>query len=146
METTNFLPGSKVTKFPLFIVIFSFVILAFNLFGLFNFLTNLAGFIPGLSGTMSSLHQAASMLSGRQIGVVSVMLFALYYKDIRVMQLAWVLAVIREVSDLIATVLRGEVGISVVIGVLILIEIVIIVYLQSIVSGKVVKYNPSGQA
>ncbi len=129
-----------VASFPLPIVIFSFIILTINTFGFFNFFTILSGFIPGI-GSNPGVDTIAIMISGRQLGVALVLVFALLYKHIRVMQLAWIIAIIREIADLALA--RGSAGMTAFVIVILIAEIATIVYLQKIASGQITKYVPT---
>lgn len=126
-----------VAKFPLAIVIFSYIMLAINAFGLFNFFTNISAFIPGIGGGLA-VDQIAIMISGRQLGAALVLLFALLYKNVRVMQLAWVIAMIREIADLALA--QNNTGMFAFVIVLLVAEAATLIYLNAIASGKVAKY------
>ncbi|MBI2053148.1 MAG: hypothetical protein HYT41_00165 [Candidatus Sungbacteria bacterium] len=126
-----------VGRFPLTIVIFSCVMLAINAFGLFNFLTNLSAFVPGIGSGMA-VDQIAFMIAGRQLGAALVLAFALFYKNVRVMQLAWVVAIIREVADLALA--RNSMGMFAFVIVLLIAEVATFIYLGAIASGRIPKY------
>lgn len=129
-----------VKRFPLAIVLCSYIILAINLYGLINFFTNLPAFVPGI-GTGPAVDQIAFMISGRQLGVALVLVFALLYKHVRVMQLAWLLAIIRELVDLALA--RNSTGSVIFVVAILIVEVAIFIHLGKIASGKVAKYRPA---
>ncbi|MBI4225269.1 MAG: hypothetical protein HY617_02975 [Candidatus Sungbacteria bacterium] len=133
-----------VARFPLAIVVFSCFLLAINAFGLFKFFTDLSGFIPGI-GSGPAVDQLAFMISARQLGAALVLLFALFYKNVRVMQFAWFVAIIREVGDLSAMLIRGDMSSSVFVIVILIAEVATFIYLGMIASGKVAKYARSNR-
>lgn len=124
---------STVARFPLAIVLFSVLILLINAFGFFNFLTNLSDFVPGI-GAGQAVDQLSYMIAGRQLGGALVLLFALFYKDVRVMQLAWVIAIIRELVDL--SLAGNSTGMFWFVIVLLVAEVATVIHLERIARGK----------
>lgn len=131
-----------VARFPLVIVLFSCVILLINAFGFFNFFTNLSEFVPGI-GAGHAVDQLSYMVAGRQLGGALVLLFALFYKDVRIMQLAWVIAIIRELVDL--SLASNSAGMFWFVIVLLVAEVATVVYLERVARGKIAKYTATGQ-
>jgi len=135
-----------VNKFPLPMVIFASLLLLINVFAVANFLFNMAGFMPGLAtGEASAVKEVSLMLSGRHLGPVILLLFALLYKNTRVMQLAWFVVIVREVFDMLGTLARGDAGAGALIFVIVVLvaEIAAFIYTGAIASGHVAKYLPN---
>lgn len=133
---------SKVDKFPLPMVIAACLLLLINFSGLFMFLTNLDGIVPGLKGSNAeAVQQIAYQIGARQLIPIVIFVFALFYKDVRIFQIAWLLALIREIGDLAGALANHptQAGI-IIIAVCMLIEIASFIYLGMIASGKVAKY------
>jgi len=47
------------------------------------------------------------MLGARNLGSGFILAFALLYKNVRILQAVWILAIIREIGDLIAALAAG---------------------------------------
>ena len=74
---------SKVDKFPLPIVIGACFLLLVNFSGLFMFLTNLDGIVPGLKGSNTeAVQQLAYQIGARQFIPIVIFLFAIFYKSL----------------------------------------------------------------
>ena len=82
------------------------------------------------------------MLAGRQPAVTVVFALALFGKNVRFMQLAWFLAIIREISDAAGTLARGMPFVTVFVIVVLVAEIAAFIYTGAIASGHVAKYKP----
>ena len=125
-----------VDRFPLWILIVGGLLVLANLGGSFSF----TGAIPGL-GTSGPDQQAATMLAARQLGQAFILLFALLYRNVRVLQAVWFMTIIRECIDLIARLTSGQ-GLSpIFIVITIAIEIAAFIYLGAIASGHVARYR-----
>lgn len=81
-------------------VIFGWFLVFTNAFFGASFLTNAASVIPDLAATGAD-QQAAIMLAARNLGQALILAFALLYKNVRVLQMVWLMAIVREVLDLI---------------------------------------------
>jgi len=129
-----------VAKFPIAIVIFGWFLVMVNTFFGISFLTNPASVIPGLESTNAVL-QATIMLGARNLGSGFILAFALLYKNVRILQAVWILAIIREIGDLIAG-LAGGGGVAgaTIVVVILVIEIAAFIYLGLIASGRISKY------
>lgn len=133
-----------VNKFPIPMVIFASLLLLINVFAVANFIFNMSGFMPGLAtGEASAVREVSLMLSGRHLGGVVILLFALFYKNTRVMQLAWFVVIIREVFDMLGTLARGDAGAGALgfVVVILILEMVAFIYTGAIASGHVTKYK-----
>jgi len=136
-----------VPRFPLPMVVFTYLLLLFNLLGLVLFLFSINGIVPGLAGLSSgTVQQLSYRIAGRQLIPILLFVFALTYKDVRVFQLAWAMALIREISDVAGFLATGEsVFVLLIIYALFMVgEIAAFVYLGRIASGHVTKYLPQG--
>jgi len=128
-------------------VVFAYLLLLFNLLGLVLFLFSINGIVPGLAGLSSgTVQQLSYRIAGRQLIPILLFVFALTYKDVRVFQLAWAMALIREISDVAGFLATGEsVFVLLIIYALFMVgEIAAFVYLGRIASGHVTKYLPQG--
>lgn len=130
----------RVDRFPFSIRLLGYALLLVNIGGFVSFLTNLQGFAPGLPEN-SSVDQIGYMLAGRQLGVAIVFALALFGHNIRFLQLAWGLAILRELADIAGTIARGQTGASIGIGVLLVAEIAIFIYLGAVATGRIAKYR-----
>lgn len=133
---------STVRRFPIAMVVFGWFLVAINTFFGVMFLINAAGVIPGLAAGGAD-QQAAIMLAGRNLGQALLLAFALLYKDVRVMQFVWLMAIIREVFDLAAALIRGTGPSPLIIIVVLGIEVAAVIYLGAIATGRVAKYRPA---
>ncbi len=133
---------SKVDKFPLIMIIGACLLLLVNFSGLYMFLTNLTGIIPGLAGSDSdAIQQIAYQISARQFIPIVIFLFAIFYKDVRVFQMAWLLAIIREIGDFAGNMTNHPATAGLIfVCVCLLVEISSFIYLGMIASGKIPKY------
>lgn len=144
MSSANFKTVvSKVDKFPLLIIIGACSLLIVNFLGLFLFSTKLAVIVPGLNGLNSeAIQQISYQISARQLIPIVIFLFALFYKDVRVFQMAWLIALIREIGDFAGNMANShpsQTGL-ILISVFMIIEIASFIYLGMIASGKIPKY------
>ena len=98
------------------------LLLLVNIFGFVNFLFNMSGFFSGI-GTGSPVQQLSYMIAGRQLAVTVVFALALFGKIVRFMQLAWFLAIIREISDAAGTMALGMTAGTISIIVLVIVEL-----------------------
>ncbi|MBX7162741.1 MAG: hypothetical protein K1X49_03540 [Saprospiraceae bacterium] len=133
---------SKVDKFPLPIVIGACFLLLVNFSGLFMFLTNLDGIVPGLKGSNTeAVQQLAYQIGARQFIPIVIFLFAIFYKDVRVFQIAWLIALIREIGDFAGAMANhpSTAGLIFIVVCMVL-EISSFIYLGMIASGKIQKY------
>lgn len=133
---------SKVDKFPLFIIVGACFLLLVNLSGLYLFITNLEGIVPGLKGSNpQAIQQIAYQISARQLIPIVIFLFAIFYKDVRVFQIAWLIALIRETGDFAGAMANhpSTAGLIFIVVCMVL-EISSFLYLGMIASGKVQKY------
>jgi hypothetical protein len=125
-----------VDKLPLWIRVIGWLLVLVNVMGSVSFVTNASAVIPGL-GTTGPEQQAATMIAARQIGQAAILAFALLYRDVRVLQAAFVMVIIRESIDLVAGLISGK-GLSpIMIGVTIALEAAAFIYLGMIASGRV---------
>ncbi|MGH9157260.1 MAG: hypothetical protein ACRD1K_15805 [Acidimicrobiales bacterium] len=125
----------KVEHFRWFILLVAYPLLVVNLFGFANFAVNLNGFAPGI-GTGTSVDQVSYMLAGRQLAVALVFALGLFSRRVRLMQLGWGLAIIREFADMAGTIARGQTAGALAIAALVAIEVAIFVYLGALASGR----------
>lgn len=133
---------NKVDKFPLPIVIGACFLLLINFSGLFMFLTNLDGIVPGLKGSdTEAVQQLAYQIGARQFIPIVIFLFAIFYKDVRVFQIAWLIALIREIGDFAGAMANhpSTAGLIFIVVCMVL-EISSFIYLGMIASGKIQKY------
>ncbi len=136
-----------VPRFPLPMVVFTYLLLLFNLLGLALFLFSINGIVPGLAGLSSStVQQLSYRIAGRQLISILLFVFALTYKDVRVFQLAWAMALIREIADVAGFLATGEsiVVLLIIYALFMVGEIAAFVYLGMIASGHVARYLPQG--
>ncbi len=113
-----------------------------NISGGIAFLTGPSAIIPGL-GFAGPEQQASIMIAARQLGQGVMLAFALLYKNVRTLQFAWLMVIIRESIDLAARLISGQ-GLSpIVIVVTIVLEIAAFIYLGAIASGHVARYVKS---
>lgn len=138
-----------VAAFPVAIVVFGWFFVVVNTFFGVAFLTNPASVIPGL-GSVGADQQAAIMLAARNLGQALILAFALLYKNVRILQFVWLMAIIREGLDLVAALVRGS-GPSpmvtvVLFSVVLIAEFAAFVYLGAIASGRVSKYGSGVQS
>lgn len=135
-----------VTQFPTPMLVFTYILLFFNLLGLVLFLSNIHAIMPGLTGLSSSVVQHLSYrIAGRQLIPILLFIFALTYKDVRVFQFAWVLAFIREISDVAGFLVTPDPSVFVLLTIYFLFivgEIASFIYLGMIASGRIAKYLP----
>ena len=125
-----------VDRFPLWILIFGWLLVFANISGSFNF----AGTIPGL-GTTGPDQQAAIMLAARQIGQGFILAYGLLQKNVRLLQFLWLMVLIRESIDFSASLISGQ-GLSPIMFIVtIVIELATFIYLGAIASGHVAKYK-----
>ncbi len=125
-----------VDRFPIWVLIFGWLLVFFNVTGSFGF----AGTIPGLGSTGPD-QQAALMLAARQLGQAFILGFGLLQKNVRTLQFIWLMVIIRESIDLAARLISGQ-GLSpIAIIVTIVIELGIFIYLGAIASGHVARYR-----
>ena len=130
-----------VERFPVPILILGSLLLLVNVFGFFTFLFNLSAMAPEI-GTNASAQAVGILIAGRQLAVTIVFALALFGKNVRFMQLAWSLAVIREIADAASMVVQGNyVGLPF-FAALLIAEISVFIYLGAIASGHVAKYKP----
>ena len=133
---------NKVERFPLPIMIGACLILLVNFSGLFLFLTDLEDIVPGLKGSNSeAIQQIACQISARQLIPIVIFLFAIFYKDVRVFQIAWLIALIRETGDFAGAMSNhpSTTGLIFIVVCMVL-EISSFIYLGMIASGKIQKY------
>ncbi len=133
---------NKVDKFPLPIVIGACFLLLVNFSGLYMFLTNLDGIVPGLKGSNTeAVQQLAYQIGARQFIPIVIFLFAIFYKDVRVFQIAWLIALIREIGDFAGAMANhpSTAGLIFIVVCMVL-EISSFIYLGMIASGKIQKY------
>ncbi len=135
----------KVNKFPLWILIPAYILILIGFYGFSLYLFSLKDSVPGLSGaTDIAIQQLSFQVAGRQIIPVIIFIFALFYKDVRVFQLAWFVAFIRDLGDVLGfTSAKAAFGSIAFILFLMVIEIASFIYLGMIASGKVAKYLPN---
>jgi len=113
-----------------------------NFSGLFMFLTNLDGIVPGLKGSNTeAVQQLAYQIGARQFIPIVIFLFAIFYKDVRVFQIAWLIALIREIGDFAGAMANhpSTAGLIFIVVCMVL-EISSFIYLGMIASGKIQKY------
>jgi hypothetical protein len=125
-----------VDKFPLWILIFGWLLVFANVSGSFSF----SGTIPGLAATGPD-QQAAIMLAARQIGQSFILAYGLLQKNVRLLQFLWLMVIIRESIDFAARLISGQ-GLSPIMFIVtIVIEVAAFIYLGAIASGHVSKYK-----
>jgi hypothetical protein len=125
-----------VDKFPLWILIAGWLLVFANISGSFSF----SGTIPGLAATGPD-QQAAIMLAARQIGQGLILGYGLLQKNVRTLQFLWLMVIIRESIDFVASIISGQ-GLSPLMFIVTLaIELAAFIYLGLIASGHVAKYK-----
>ncbi len=131
----------NVRRFPIAMLVFGWFLVATNAFFGIMFVVN-ADVIPGLAASGAD-QQAAIMVAGRNLGQALILGFALQYKNVRVLQFVWLMAIIREVFDLAGTLIRGSGPSPAIIAAVLVIEVASFIYLGAIASGRVAKYRPA---
>lgn len=132
----------KLPRVPLPITVLTFLLLAVNVGGFFFMLTDLDQVVPGL-GDSAAVQQAGYMMAARQLGVAFVFAIAYFSKQVRLMQLGWGLAALREMGDMPGAVAQGGAIGGVAMAALILIELAIVAWLHAVATGRIARYaNP----
>ena len=130
-----------VSRFPLPIMIFGGVMLAINVVAFLAFLLFPGRVIPGFAAS-NMVQEVGFMLAGRQLGATAVLALALFRKNVRLFQLAWLLAILREVTDAAGALVSGSYGGAALGAVFLIAEMAAFIYLGRIASGHVAKYVP----
>ena len=97
---------SGALQLPRWISIFGWLLVVANVSGAITMFGDASGLIPGIGSTGPD-EQALSMIAARQLGQALLLAFALLYRDLRVLQLVWVMVFIREAIDLWARLVSG---------------------------------------
>lgn len=126
-------------KIPLPIMIFSGLMLVINVVAFFGFMFYLPATIPEL-GAISTGQELGFMLAGRQLGATVVLALALFSKNARLLQLAWLLALLREATDVAGSLVSGNYAGITGEAVFLAAEIATFIYLGRIASSRIAKY------
>ncbi len=130
-----------VKKFPLWLLIVGSLMILMNLsfFILSLFSPQMISPILGGGGEGSRLQY---MFAVRQLGIIVVFALAMYGKNTRFMQLAWFIAFLRELGDLVGALAAGINTVGVVFFIILLaVELAAFIYAGAIASGHVAKYK-----
>ena len=86
----------------------------------------------------STVQQLAYQIGTRQFIPIVIFLFAIFYKDVRVFQIAWLIALIREIGDFAGAMANhpSTAGLIFIVVCMVL-EISSFIYLGMIASGKI---------
>jgi hypothetical protein len=96
---------------------------------------------PGV-GSSGPDRQALIMIAARRLGQAVILAFALLYRDVRVVQVVFAMAFLREAFDLRARMQSGAGIQPATVVVMLVIEVAAFIHLGAIASGRSPKYLP----